>query len=193
MDIITEQLLETVVNAAYSNKLIVTSSDPVPQQAFLGVQSSRADMITTHEEADMIIPQQVATAVRDGRESIKVICDDVDVFVLLVYFYNQEECKTEIYLAPTSSSSSLICIKSFVAKHSEIIPSLPAAHGMSGCDSVPMVYGIGKTKVCSVLRDVSLLQLGDVTADETIMIEEAKTFVARCYGIKNKTSMADVR
>ena len=43
------------------------------------------DMETTHEEADVIIPQQIHIAKESGKvQNFKVICDDANVFVLLL-------------------------------------------------------------------------------------------------------------
>ena len=50
----------------------------------------RNDLKTSHEEADIIIIQQVLHAAKNGSKMIKVICDDTDVFILLLNFVDQE-------------------------------------------------------------------------------------------------------
>jgi len=40
---------------------------------------------TTHEEADIMIIQQMIDAVPEGHTGVAVLSDDTDVFVLLVY------------------------------------------------------------------------------------------------------------
>jgi len=72
-----------------NGKLVVTSNDPVPFEINNGVIVQRVDMRTTHEEADIIIVQQVVKLAQSGNTSIKVVCDDTDVLVLLVHFYAQ--------------------------------------------------------------------------------------------------------
>ena len=47
----------------------------------------KREMCTTHEEADVIIVQQVVKSKEGNVETNKVICDDTDVFLLLMYFY----------------------------------------------------------------------------------------------------------
>ena len=47
-------------------------------------------MRTTHEEADIIIIQQCYGVVSNGCSSVKVISDDTIVFVLLMFFYLQQ-------------------------------------------------------------------------------------------------------
>ena len=46
-------------------------------------------MANSHEKADVIIVNEVMSAARQGYNTIHVVCDDTDVFVLLVHF-----CKT---------------------------------------------------------------------------------------------------
>ena len=50
------------------------------------------DLKSTIEEADVIIIQQVAKVANDGVESIKVLCDDTYVFILLVYHFTELPC-----------------------------------------------------------------------------------------------------
>ena len=54
-----------------------------------GVVIRRADLSTSHEEADNIIVQQVMLSARNNEESdITVISDDTDVFILLLHYYH---------------------------------------------------------------------------------------------------------
>lgn len=49
-----------------------------------GATIQREDLETTHEEADVTIPQQVVDAVTRGSKCIKVICDGTGTRVHLV-------------------------------------------------------------------------------------------------------------
>ena len=51
---------------------------------------------------------------------------------------------------------SLININETAKKHAEIVPSLIGAHALSGCDSVPKLYGTGKKTVIKHLKDQNL-------------------------------------
>ena len=44
-------------------------------------------MSTTHEEADVIIPQQVITAIEEGATCVKVISDDTSVCFINGFLY----------------------------------------------------------------------------------------------------------
>ena len=54
------------------------------------------------------------------------------------------------------TSRSLIDINETAKKHAEILPSLIDAHALSGCDSVPELYGTGKKTVIKNLKDQNL-------------------------------------
>ena len=47
----------------------------------------RFDLKMTHEEADVIIPQQLVALTDMGCKTINVICGDPDVFVLLAHYF----------------------------------------------------------------------------------------------------------
>lgn len=67
-----------------SNRLVITGEHPVPTQITIDKVSEREDLRTTQEEADIIIVQQMVRIAETGVSSIKVICEDTDVFVLLI-------------------------------------------------------------------------------------------------------------
>ena len=54
------------------------------------VRTKRIDLKTTHEEADVINPQQVVALADMGCTLINVICDDKDVCVIIAYFFADE-------------------------------------------------------------------------------------------------------
>ena len=82
----------------------------------------------------------------------------------------------------------MISINQSVSKNAEIIPSLLALHAISGCDYIPMMFGIGKMKAMKTAHKVPLLQIGDSDAQLDDVIKEGKHFVAECYGQKSSSS-----
>ena len=95
----------------------------------------RADMKTTHEEADNISVQQIVPAAQN-KVCIKVICDDIDVFALLLHHYNMNSLKCKVYMEGTSLKRNIFAIGATVAKDKEIVPKLIAVHVLTGCDTV---------------------------------------------------------
>ena len=82
-----------------------------------------------------------------------------------------------VLLESIGSTRSIICIGSTVKIHEEIVPYLPAANRLTGCDSVPMHFGIGKIKVCSVIAKSPLQLLGEEKADIDKVIQQGEMFV----------------
>ena len=110
----------------------------------MGVIIPRHDLRTTHEEPDVIIVQQVPTVAMQGIGNITVICDDTDVFILLLHFYLSKNLSCSILMEGTNSQQTVINISHTAKKHQTIVPHLLAAHAISGCDTTALMYGIGK-------------------------------------------------
>ena len=60
---------------------LLTSKDEFPVETKLGVRIKRRDLKPLFDEEDCIIPHQVDCAVKEDRNSIRVVCSDTDVFV----------------------------------------------------------------------------------------------------------------
>jgi len=92
----------------------------------------RVDLRTTHEEADVIIVQRVVKLAEDGVSSMKVICDDTDVFVLLIHYYAQENLTCDLIMRGTGSRR-VIDIKATTEKQSTIVDKLLPALVVTQC------------------------------------------------------------
>ena len=66
-------------------RLIVTGPDPVPIEVSIAGCKARDDLTTLHDEADTIIVSKMLCMVNEGYKLVEVICDDTDVFVLLLH------------------------------------------------------------------------------------------------------------
>ena len=66
---------------------------------------------------------------------------------------------------------------------SELLP----AHALSGCDTVPMCHGIGKSKMLKAVtaKKYSLSLLGEVNADMEDVINQATAFMCKCNSMSN--------
>ena len=68
-----QQLIEMARNdlikniPAKSNKLIITAQAEAPEQVKLGLHIIKKDLMSTQEEADVIIPYQISEATADGK------------------------------------------------------------------------------------------------------------------------------
>ena len=81
IELISKELKSAAISLCSSDKLIVTSKDPTPIQVHLGISTTRGDLTTIHEEADVIIPMQIKAALSEGRSYIGILYADTDVFV----------------------------------------------------------------------------------------------------------------
>ena len=85
--IIERRLIDEFKKPGYQHKLIITGNE-ITTLVHMGTSIERYDLRTTQEEADVIIICQFLEAISAGARCIKVVCDDTDVFILLMHFYH---------------------------------------------------------------------------------------------------------
>ncbi|MEL7308361.1 MAG: hypothetical protein AAGK05_11175 [Pseudomonadota bacterium] len=176
------------------HKLIITSQEETPIEIRNGEILTRYDMTTSHEEADIIIAQQMLLAAKESPASITIISDDTDVFVLILHYYQTEGLSCAVLMESPVRDRAIVDIGMTVAKHIDIIPELLAAHALTGCDTVACFYGIGKTTVLKVLQSgLSLSLLGHVDASFSSVLKQATDFLIACYGLKSCSTMSQAR
>ena len=155
----------------------------------MGVRIKRRDLKTLFDKADYTMKHQVDCAVKKDRALIKVICSDTDAFVLLCTMYVIKNwSNTDVYMEDFIEGKSLISIRKTVEKHKDLIPSLLTVHTLTGCDTVPKMFGIGKGKALNVMKKCTLQCLGDKDTSYTNFMEESKKFVTYCYGMTEVSS-----
>ena len=170
--------------------LLVTGSSSIPVEIFKGVAIERRDLETTHEEADVIIPRQVVDAATQVSKCIKVFCDDTDVFILLIHYYQLCSLTCIVLMEGTSRMRAVIDIGVTAKQHAYIAGQLLAAHALTGCDTVALMWGIGKTKAVKVLLSgYKRLKMGNTEMPMDEVLLEATQFVARCYGCASSENM----
>ena len=190
-EIISQELCKRFVVNTTANRLVINAGNPVPEEVQLGVQISRTDLASLYEESDYMIPQQIAAIVSaDEKAVVTVLSAVTDVFVLLCF--HLWKCKwhsIKLHMDTFSDGKDkLISINNTVEVHKLEIPSLIGLHALSGCDTVPMMFGIGKSKAMKSVRDAPLILLGEKDADIEEVMQEAFAFVSRCYGQYNHGS-----
>ena len=86
LDLICQKLTQKAQDEPNEHSLVITSTDSVPVVIQDGIVFRREDLMTCHEEADVIIIQQMVKAAKSGVKRINVACEDTNVFVLLHYY-----------------------------------------------------------------------------------------------------------
>ena len=151
-----------------------------------GVKIDRHDLRSTHEEADILIIQHAISSSLSGK-SVRVVCDDTDVFILLVHFYNSK-CEGSNYAPMVMSSPmtqrAVIDIRATADAHRDIADDLPAIHGLSGADTIASLHGIGKATVLKIYMQggFSVSKVGDVEADMQSVEAQSIKFICAAYG-----------
>ena len=177
------------------NVLVVTGAEHTPVEICNSNVQERPDLRTTHEEADVIIVQQVVHLAETGKTSIRVIADDTDIFVLLLHFYQEKHLNCHLIMMGTSSGRKCTDIRATLEKNVDVTTDLLAAHVLSGCDTVSSLWGIGKGTVLQVLksRKKSLSKLGNTEESNDDVMLQCISFIASCYGYHNETNMTSLR
>ena len=168
IDLVCEELQQLV---PLKTSLVITGRSPVPMEVRSDAFVQRFDLKTTHEEADVIIPQQVVAL--------------ADMFVLLAHYFAEESLSVSPIMESISRSRSSIDIGATVAKHSGIVPQFIAAHEVFGCDTVGCYHGIWKTKVVKALAaGIEVNHLGDPKASLDDVMKDSIHVICACYGQK---------
>ena len=149
-------------------------------------------MTTRQEETDVIITQQVITAIEEGTTCLKIISGDTEVFALLLRFYIEQSLSTTIFLEAKGSNGNIFDIGKITKKYKDAVTSLLAAYTLRRCDSVCKLYGLGKISVFFLLQTYPLQYLGETSVNISDNFQEGKTFVAVCYGITSTTYMLEI-
>jgi hypothetical protein len=96
---------------------------------------------------------QVMSTASQGYKTIHIECDDTDVFVLLVHFYQTLNITSELFMVPRSSKTRNVAdIGITVRNHDKIVPRILPIHALTGCDTIRAIYGVGKVKAVKALQ-----------------------------------------
>ena len=118
------------------------------------------------------------------------------LFILLLFHYLNEQLTCPIFMISPIQERSLIDIKATIQAHRSIIAGLPAAHKLSGCDTVPTYFGIGKGTVLKNLIAAlnSLPLFGCLDAPLSDSVDQATKFISACYGNRvSEETISDIR
>ena len=168
-----------------------------------------------HEEADVTIINYVLQAVGEGKNVVRVFCDDTDVFVLLVFWMWRSQlvdtCQMQIERWDgTVPDINQTCIKlgskclQLLGMHALTVTHLDETSHMSaefvfltGCDTTSFPFNKGKVSALSVIEAGYFPGLLHVLGEEDAMrwdlLEVGLSFFCALYGQKQGTPMEDAR
>ena len=138
--------------------------------------------MTVFDEVDYIIPQQVNAAVEQDQTSINVIYADTDVFVLFCGMYMKKNwVGAEVYMENFNPGKTVISIRQTAERNRGHFPSLIPLHALTGCDTAPKLYGIGKAKALAALKKHTLKYVEDSSTDFEDVEMEGRSFIAQVF------------
>ena len=123
--------------------------------------------------------------------------DDTDVFVFLLHHYQNEGLTSAMFMTSPVQQGSMIDIncKATLEKHHTMVPGLLAAHALSGCNTVPTCFRIGKGTLLKILNAPpdSLKMLGSLNAPLSEVVHQSTKFIASCYSRIAGNDMSEIR
>ena len=151
--------------ARQMHSLTVAGTEDVLVEIVGAIVIERGGLSSSHEEADTIIVQHTMTRCMVG-EVVSVICDDTDVFALLLHFVAEMKPNGQLCMQSGNVNTS-------------IVPDLIAIYAPTGADTSAATFGIGKTKALKVARTamLPLHAIVDTQGDEAIVFEQATSFI----------------
>ena len=183
-------LTEGILDPGYFTEatLAIAGVCDVPVEIAGGLRIDIHDLRSTHEEADILIAQHAISLSLLGKY-VRVVCDDTDVFVLLVHYYNSR-CKCSnsapMIMSSPEKERAVTVIRATVESHSDIAEALLAIHVLSGADAVASFHGIGMATVVNVAKKgcSPLFCIGDVHAEIKYVEAQAQAtkFMCAAYG-----------
>lgn len=107
IDLICEQLPSKIAYEGYTHKLVLTGCDPTPLEVKDGNFMLRGELKTTHEEAGVVMVQQMVHLAKKEGCVIKIICDDTDMFLLLLHHYYCNSLDCTVFMGDISAKQAI--------------------------------------------------------------------------------------
>ncbi|KAG7157436.1 hypothetical protein Hamer_G005871, partial [Homarus americanus] len=118
---------------------------------------SRADNVVRHGEADISLIRYMLLATSAGDRTVRILSDDIYVFVLLVYWCWKAGVSCCVLME--NWNGSVFNINVVVAKLGEKCKIILRMHTLSGCDTVSYPNGKGKLSALKVLTQTDIVGL----------------------------------
>ena len=155
---------------------------------------TRDDCAFLHDEADVTMVSFVLEAAKAGQGVVRVLSDDTDVFVLLVYWVHRANLLSKVQLERWDGS--VLDINATCANLGQKCLQLLGMHALSGCDTTSYPYGKGKVTALNTMISGNyqgLATVGDVGTTQAELMTAAMSFFIALYGQPQGTSMEAAR
>ena len=156
---------------------------------------NKLDCLVTHAEVDITLCSYMLKAAASSAETVRIVCDDTDVFVLLVCWTWRKTIRKNIQMEKWDGT--VLDIHATEVKLGDKCGQLPGMHALSGCDTVSYPYGKGKKSALKVLMNNDIDGLQDVLGEPDISQGQLKApagaFFIALYGQKKTDSLNSAR
>ena len=158
------------------------------------VMVSRADSIVTHDEADVSLISYMLDAASRGAKTVRILSDDTDVFVLMVYWCWKMDITCHLQMERWDGT--VLNINQTVENLGEKCRTILAVHALSGCDTTSFPCGKGKVSAIKAMRDVPgdlLHVIGEESATDVQITEAVSSFFLALYNQRGSASLNTAR
>ena len=156
---------------------------------------NHTDCILKHEEADITLISYMLQAAEAGALTIRILSDDTDVFVLLVYWAWKAIVQSTVQMEKWNGTS--LDINATIRGLGDRCQGLLGMHALSGCDTASYPCGKGKTSALKVLLGKNICGLntvlGEPDATHSDLKDTGTEFFIALYGQKKAKSMNNTR
>ena len=150
-----------------------------------------------HEEVGVIIISYVLQAVGEGKNVVGVLCDDTDVFMLLVFWMWMNQLVDKCQMQMDRCDGAVLNINqtctTLGSKSLKLLEMLP----LTGCDTTSFPFNKGKVSALRVLEAGHLPGLFHILREEDAMqwdlLDVGLSFLCALYGQKPGKPMEEAR
>ena len=129
---------------------------------------STDDGVFLHDEADITIINYMFQAADAGRQVVRILRGDTDIFVLVVYWTWRYDLQVRVSVQMEKWDGGVFDINATCANLGDTVCSqLLGAHALSRCDTVSYPFGKGKASVMKTLKAGNFPGQFDVLGEES--------------------------
>ena len=148
-----------------------------------------------HDEADVTMIAYLLQDAESGKSVIRILTDDTDVFVLLMYWVWKMQLHSAVQMERWNGV--VIDINATCLLLGSKCLQLPGMHAISGCDTVSYPFNKGKISALNILKAEEFAAryevLGKENATDAELMETGRRFFTAVYDQPEGTSMSLAR
>ena len=134
-------------------------------------------------------------AVSRGAQTVRILSDDTDVFILLVYWCHKANVTCLIQIEKWDGT--VVNINDTVSRLGSTCSGILGMHALSGCDTASYLNGKGRVSALKVLSQNNITgldsELGETGASEADLMATATAFYLALYSQKKSNTINSAR